>query len=92
MIEYSGVGMEQSDRADRKVTTAEGEKLAAELGMPFIETSAKTAQCVEDAFVQMARTLIQMRARAATGSGGGDDDKTRVAIGGDGGRGGGKCC
>ena len=37
------------------------QKLAEELGMPFIETSARTADNVEAAFVKMARELIKAR-------------------------------
>lgn len=47
------------------MTTEEGMQLADELGMPFIETSAKAADNVSEAFVQMAKTLIVMKQSAA---------------------------
>jgi hypothetical protein len=34
------------------------QKLASKLGIPFIETSAKTSENVEAAFVNLARSLI----------------------------------
>jgi Ras-related protein Rab-1A len=51
----------KSDRTDRRVTPADGTKLSEELKMPFIETSARTADNVEAAFVKMARELIRAR-------------------------------
>ena len=45
----------KSDRTDRVVTEAEGGALAKELQMPFIETSARTADNVEAAFTVSAR-------------------------------------
>ena len=53
------------ERTDRAVTVEEGTALARELGMPFMETSARTADNVEAAFVKMAEQLIQMRVAAA---------------------------
>jgi len=44
----------KSDRTDRVVTEAEGSALAKELQMPFIETSARTADNVEAAFTVRA--------------------------------------
>ena len=41
----------KSDRTDRVVTEAEGGALAKELSMPFLETSARTAENVETAFI-----------------------------------------
>jgi small GTP-binding protein len=49
------------DRADRVVTEQEGNGLARELGMPFLETSARTAENVEMAFIRMAEQLIKMK-------------------------------
>lgn len=49
------------DRSDRVVSEAEGQALARELGMPFLETSARTAENVEAAFIRMAEQLITMR-------------------------------
>lgn len=51
----------KSDRSDKVVTEAEGAALAKELGMPFLETSARTAENVEAAFIRMAEQLIKIR-------------------------------
>lgn len=42
----------------RDVSTEEGKKFAAENGFIFVETSAKTAENVEDAFIQTARAVF----------------------------------
>jgi small GTP-binding protein len=44
---------------DYQVTTAELAKLAEELGMEYIETSAKTGENVEDAFKYIAHRVIE---------------------------------
>lgn len=54
----------KSDRNDRLVSEAEGAALARELSMPFLETSARTAENVEQAFNKMAEDLIKIRADA----------------------------
>ena len=43
---------------DRVITSDVGSAMAEELGIPFAETSAKTATGVEDAFSVIARQLI----------------------------------
>ncbi|EDQ84708.1 uncharacterized protein MONBRDRAFT_34573 [Monosiga brevicollis MX1] len=43
----------------RVVSTEQGEKLAAEYGVPFFETSAKSKIHVEEAFFAMARSIKQ---------------------------------
>eukprot|EP00768_Dysnectes_brevis_P003649 gnl/Dysnectes_brevis/2594_a3131_1546.p1 GENE.gnl/Dysnectes_brevis/2594_a3131_1546~~gnl/Dysnectes_brevis/2594_a3131_1546.p1 ORF type:complete len:211 (-),score=79.12 gnl/Dysnectes_brevis/2594_a3131_1546:91-696(-) len=45
----------------RKVDAAEAQQLAAELGIAYIETSAKTRLRVDDAFLDMARLIIKGR-------------------------------
>jgi len=46
------------DWADKRVVTVEqGRELAAELGIPFMETSAKVNISVEDAFFSLARDI-----------------------------------
>jgi GTPase SAR1 family protein len=42
---------------ERQVSTQEGEALAAELGLPFIETSALSGSNVETAFVRMTQNI-----------------------------------
>jgi len=51
----------KSDRTDRLVTEEEGRSLATELGMPFLETSARTADNVSTAFLRMAEQLVAAR-------------------------------
>jgi Ras-related protein Rab-2A len=41
------------------VSTAEGEKFASDHGLIFLETSAKTAANVEDAFVRTAAKIYE---------------------------------
>ena len=42
---------------DRQISTEEGETLAQELGIPFVETSALNGSNVESAFVTMTRNI-----------------------------------
>ena len=39
------------------MTTEQGEALAKELGMQFVETSAKNGDNVEEAFLSLVRTI-----------------------------------
>ncbi len=43
---------------ERQVSTVEGEGLAAELGVPFVETSALNGSNVENAFVRMTQVGV----------------------------------
>jgi Ras-related protein Rab-1A len=61
------VGNKSDRTADRVVTEAQAKEFADELGIPYIETSAKSAKNVEEAFLTMAGELI--RQRAARGGG-----------------------
>jgi len=49
------------DRKDKVVEAAVANEFASNLEIPFIETSAKTAENVEEAFLKMASQLIQER-------------------------------
>lgn len=69
----------KSDRSDRKITEQQGQEFAARLDMPFLETSAKTADNVEVAFLAMASELI--KAREEAGGGAGAADQRGVTIG-----------
>ena len=51
----------KSDRSDKVVSEAEGAALGKELNMPFLETSARTAENVESAFIRMAEQLMKLR-------------------------------
>jgi small GTP-binding protein len=45
---------------ERKVTTEEGQELADRLGCEYIETSAKTGEGVEEAFLAIARKCLDV--------------------------------
>jgi Ras-related protein Rab-1A len=51
----------KADRVDRVVSVEEGQMLAKELGISIIETSAKTAENVEAAFIRITEQLIQKK-------------------------------
>lgn len=51
----------KSDRDDKVVDTAAAKEFAESLGIPFLETSAKNASNVEEAFLTMASELIRTR-------------------------------
>ena len=61
----------QADLAgQRKVETAKGQALADEYGIKFYETSAKSAQNVEEAFFTIARDIKKRLIDTQTGTGG----------------------
>jgi Ras-related protein Rab-1A len=65
----------KSDRvADRTVTTEKAKEFADDLGVAFLETSAKTAKNVEEAFMTMAGELIKNR-EAKLAANGGEEKK-----------------
>ncbi len=45
--------------SDRQVSTDDGNKLGGELGVPYIETSAKTGENINDAFKMLALQLVK---------------------------------
>ena len=53
------IGNKADLESRRQVPTAEGEKFAAEHGLIFMETSAKTAANVEEAFVRTAGRIYE---------------------------------
>lgn len=69
----------KSDRTiDKVVTTEQAKEFADELGIEFLETSAKSAKNVEEAFLTMAGELIRQRmARVETTS----DEKEKINLG-----------
>jgi len=61
------VGNKSDRTADRVVTTESAKEFAYELGIAFLETSAKSAKNVEEAFLTLAGELIKQRqARGAS--------------------------
>ena len=52
----------KSDRTDREVSHELGDKFADQYGMPFLETSAKTANNIEELFLRLAKNLRDMHA------------------------------
>jgi Ras-related protein Rab-1A len=57
------------------VTEESAKHFAEELGIPFLETSAKSAKNVEEAFLTLAGELIRQRdARGGSGQRGGGID------------------
>ncbi len=51
----------KNDRSDRLVSNDEGQSLANELNIPFMETSALTSDNVNLAFIKLSEHLIQKR-------------------------------
>jgi Ras-related protein Rab-1A len=70
------VGNKCDRTADRVVSEAQAQEFANELGIPFLETSAKSAKNVEEAFLTMAGELIRQRAAR------GENGATKKATGG----------
>ena len=56
----------KSDMEDKAVTTETAKAYADSLGIPFLETSAKNATNVEEAFLTMAGELIRLREASAS--------------------------
>lgn len=69
------VGNKSDRTADKVVTEAQAKEFADELGIPFIETSAKSSKNVEEAFLTMAGELIRQR-----DSRGGNNENTGIDL------------
>jgi Ras-related protein Rab-1A len=75
------VGNKCDRTADRVVTEEQAKEFASELGIPYIETSAKSAKNVEEAFLTMAGQLIKQKATlAASGKGTAESSKGGIDI------------
>ena len=58
------------DLADKRVVSrAEGQAFADSIGAPFLETSAKTAQNVQEMFLSMAKAIYMKQGRPKKSSG-----------------------
>ncbi len=64
------VGNKSDRTADRAVTSEQAKEFADDLGVAFLETSAKTAKNVEEAFLTMAGELIKQREAKIAANGG----------------------
>lgn len=53
------VGNKSDMESQRQVSRSEGEEFAKKNGLHFIETSAKTAEMVEEAFIQTAKEIYE---------------------------------
>ncbi|XP_060081767.1 ras-related protein Rab-37-like [Ylistrum balloti] len=60
------LGNKSDSAADRVIRTEDGEKLAKEYGVAFMETSAKTGMNVDLAFMAVARDLKMKKTRKPT--------------------------
>ena len=62
------VGNKSDRTADKVVTEEQAKEFADDLGIAFLETSAKSAKNVEEAFLTMAGELIRQRDARGGGS------------------------
>ena len=62
------VGNKSDRTTDKVVTEEQAKEFADELGIAFLETSAKSAKNVEEAFLTMAGELIRQRDARGAGS------------------------
>jgi Ras-related protein Rab-1A len=62
------VGNKCDNEGERQVSTEEGKKKAAELGVKFVETSAKINHAVGEAFELVSKELITLREAAGAQS------------------------
>ena len=74
------VGDKSDKSTDRVVATEQAKEYADDIGVPFLETSAKSASNVEEAFLTMAGELIKQR--VARGQNGREEEKEKVELGG----------
>lgn len=74
------VGNKCDRTADRAVTTEQAKEFADDLGVAFLETSAKTAKNVEEAFLTMAGELIKQREAKMAANGGKEKSDSRGKV------------
>jgi len=73
------VGNKSDRTADKVVTAEQAKEFADELGIGFLETSAKSAKNVEEAFLTLAVELIHQREAMNKAK---DGDKEKIELGG----------
>ena len=71
----------KSDKAEKVVSSDKARAFAESLQIPFLETSAKNASNVEEAFLTMTAELIKMRETKGSTTEGGGPDTVRVKPG-----------
>ena len=54
------------DLQDRKISKEEGEALAKEFNCPYFETSAKTGENIDEAFLTLARIVKEKKEKEPT--------------------------
>lgn len=74
------VGNKSDLTAKRVVTTEQGKEFADSLGIEFLETSAKTSQNVEQAFLTMASQIKARMKSQPTGASGAQPGKGGVSL------------
>eukprot|EP00521_Asterionellopsis_glacialis_P014544 CAMPEP_0195290814 /NCGR_PEP_ID=MMETSP0707-20130614/6534_1 /TAXON_ID=33640 /ORGANISM="Asterionellopsis glacialis, Strain CCMP134" /LENGTH=220 /DNA_ID=CAMNT_0040350995 /DNA_START=70 /DNA_END=732 /DNA_ORIENTATION=- len=74
------VGNKSDRTSDKVVTTDQAKEFADELGIPFLETSAKSAKNVEEAFLTMAGALIKQRVQKDVSTAGKKDSSSGGGI------------
>jgi Ras-related protein Rab-1A len=79
------VGNKSDRTADKIVTPEQAKEFADELGIAFLETSAKSAKNVEEAFLTMAGELIKQRMARGGGNDSNRDGGVDLSNGGGGG-------
>lgn len=62
------------------MTTEQAKEFADDLGVAFLETSAKTAKNVEEAFLTMAGELIKQREAKIAANGGEGNSETKGKV------------
>jgi GTPase SAR1 family protein len=76
----ANAGADSEDGSVRKVAVEEGEKLAADEGLLFFETSAKSGHNVRQVFMAIANKIPLEPRRAAPAASRRDDGDTRVDL------------
>lgn len=71
------VGNKCDRTADRVITEEQAKEFANDLGIPYIETSAKSAKNVEEAFLTMAGQLIKQKSILNASTSGKENDNKK---------------